>query len=295
MNMNSQKLDFITTDEYTADDVKRVQFTSVELLKKIVEIFHKHNIEYIVAHGTLLGLIRHEGKFIPWDDDCDLFVFDWCYSRAIEILRRELPENMIVHNRRTDPIYWCKWTKIRDAHSYTEETLWKIDSKFKYHGICIDLLRATPSTNGEYRELVFKRKLHKRRKWVAKKRKKRISLFKKIRWRIGDLYYAFAHLLHKIICLCDKKKIIIANKDTVIEATFKTKDVFPLQYYNFEGLRVLGPKNPDGVLKSLYGDYMKIPNIERISREQHASIWDTEKNYTEYIEKSPSLPAKYVL
>ncbi len=265
MNNKTEILDFITTEKYTKEDVKRVQTTSVALMSKIVSIFDEHNIEYIVAHGTLLGLIRHEGKFIPWDDDCDLFVFDWCYPRAIEILRRELPHDMIVHNKRTDPIYWCKWTKIRDMHSDAEESLWKIDRKFRYHGICIDLLRATPSTVGEYKKLVFERKLEMRRKKIAKKKKskKKTPLLRIIRWAIGNIYYGLIHIYYKIMCHFNKSKIIIANKDTVIETTFKQKDVFPLKRYVFEGVSVLGPKNPDGVLKSMYGDYMKLPPLEK--------------------------------
>lgn len=265
MDIKSEALDFVTTEKYTKEDVKKVQEKSIELLKKIVEIFDRYNIEYIVAHGTLLGLIRHQGKYIPWDDDCDLFVFDWCYPRAIEILRRELPEDMIVHNKRTDPIYWCNWTKIRDAHSDAEESLWKIDRKFRFHGICIDLLRATPSTTGEYKKIRFERKMRKRRDKIAKirKSKKNISASTKIRWKIGTLYYKILHVFYKFWCFFDRTKIIIANKDTVIETTFKLKDVFPLKKYVFEGVDVLGPKNPDGVLKSMYGDYMKLPPLEK--------------------------------
>lgn len=274
MGIQKEQLDFVTTEEYTKEDVKRVQNISVELLKKIVAIFDKHNIEYIVAHGTLLGLIRHAGSFIPWDDDCDLFVFDWCYPRAIEILRRELPEDMIVHNRRTDPIYWCKWTKIRDAYSDAEESLWKIDSKFKYHGICIDLLRVTPSTMGEYNKLLFERKYNKRRAKITKKRnsKKKKPLKRIIRWKLADYYYDFKKWFYNVMSRINKKEIFIANKDTVIEAMFERKDVFPLKKYVFEGVEVLGPQNPDGVLKSLYGNYMQIPPYEK--RKPHFSKVD---------------------
>ncbi len=264
MNKTVEKLDFVTTEEYTKEDVKRVQTKSVEMMAKIVELFDKYGIEYIIAHGTLLGLIRHEGKYIPWDDDCDLFVFDWCYPRAIEILRRELPEDMVVHNRRSDPIYWCNWTKIRDINSDAEESLWKIDRKFKYHGICIDLLRATPSTTGEYSKIIFERKYEARKEKLTKKRKKKNKpIAKRIRWALGDIYYGLIYAYYKFMCLFKKTKIIIANKDTVIETSFKQKDVFPLKKYVFEGVEVSGPKNPDGVLKSMYGDYMQVPPLEK--------------------------------
>lgn len=261
-----EQLDFATTEEYPKEAVKKVQEVSLRLMEKIVKIFHENNIDYIIAHGTLLGMIRHNGHFIPWDDDCDLFVFDWCYARAIELLRRELPDDMIVHNKCTDPIYWCRWTKIRDTHSDTYESLWVIDRKMKYHGICIDLLRATPMTRGRYRRYLWGKAYKEKKKELKanapkKKNKKLYSKYKKRMKRFkffGKLKLKFGSLLARF----DRTKLIVANYKTIIEGSFKYRDVFPLQNATFEGVEVKIPRNPDGVLKALYGDYMEIPPFE---------------------------------
>ncbi len=265
-------IEFVVTEEYTEADIERVQQKSKAMMKTIIDILNKHNIDYMVAHGTLLGMIRHQG-FIPWDDDCDLFLFDWQYARAIELLRRELPPDMMVHNRRTDPIYWPMWTKIRDIHSDTYETLWEMDRKFRYHGICIDLLRVTPSSEGEYRygklrdQWIRKRRNAKKKFAAIRSRKKKVKAAIKYPLRVLRFHYK----IHKYDRLCKKydKKLLIANKGTVIEGAFDYDATFPLKEYEFEGITVKGPKDPDKILRGLYGNYMELPPLE--SRRSHYS------------------------
>lgn len=43
------------------------------LLKKVTQLFEKHDVMYFINAGTLLGAVRHQG-FIPWDDDIDLII-----------------------------------------------------------------------------------------------------------------------------------------------------------------------------------------------------------------------------
>ena len=257
-------IEFYTTESYGLEDIEKTQKKSVEMMSVIVDIFERHGIDYIIAHGTLLGLIRHNG-FIPWDDDCDLFVFDWDYARAIELLRRELPDDMIVHNRRTDPIYWPGWTKIRDLYSDTYESLWAIDRKFKYHGICVDILKVTVEDKFEYEngeqidtlKQSLKEKQNKKLKYAASH-----SLLKYSKNLAGIL--SDKKQLEKLEKEQKQstKKVCIGNKGTIIECFFDLDDALPAKKKVFEGVEVAVPNNPDGVLHSMYGDYMKMPDLE---------------------------------
>lgn len=61
---------------------ENVKFTKTTVLNEMYEllfdldkIFIKHNIQYFISSGTLLGYKRHKG-FIPWDNDVDVCIFD---------------------------------------------------------------------------------------------------------------------------------------------------------------------------------------------------------------------------
>ncbi|MGI6220694.1 MAG: LicD family protein [Coriobacteriales bacterium] len=246
--------EFYLSKEYGLADLQRTQDRSVEMMKVIVDIFEKNCIDYCLAHGTLLGLVRH-GDFIPWDDDVDLFVFDNDYARAIQALRRFLPQDMVVHNKRVDPIYWPPWTKIRDVGSDTYESLWVIDRRMKYHGICVDILHVTPA-----------RKLPKQEDETGKRGGLR-GLFSKKEPEPQAMAADEEQRDYEPLGFGEYPSVgqgltCIANMDTVIECTFDYDDVFPTKKAVFRGIEVAVPNNPDGVLSSMYGDYMRLPDLE---------------------------------
>ena len=57
------------------------------LLKKVITLLELHNQEYTMIGGALLGLIRHNCSFVPWDDDVDLFVRPFSHSLLPGLIR----------------------------------------------------------------------------------------------------------------------------------------------------------------------------------------------------------------
>jgi phosphorylcholine metabolism protein LicD len=66
---------------------------SIKTMMKLKKIFDKHNIEYWLDEGTLLGAIR-EKKFIEWDHDIDFGVWSETIPK-ITLLFNELRDSEI--------------------------------------------------------------------------------------------------------------------------------------------------------------------------------------------------------
>jgi lipopolysaccharide cholinephosphotransferase len=62
---------------------------SIKLLKSVVVLLQKHNIDYYLDFGTLLGAVRDKG-FIPWDNDIDISLLDAKDYKKIPFILEEL-------------------------------------------------------------------------------------------------------------------------------------------------------------------------------------------------------------
>ena len=59
-----------------------------KMLQESILFFEKHDIEYVIVYGTMLGAIRHKG-FIPWDDDIDIGMTRDNYNKFVMLLKKE--------------------------------------------------------------------------------------------------------------------------------------------------------------------------------------------------------------
>lgn len=80
------------------------------LLKLLVffdEVCRKHNIDYWIDGGTLLGAVRHDG-FIPWDDDIDVCILDEDFDKMLVALKSELKtkkDYILYNSHRPYPVF----------------------------------------------------------------------------------------------------------------------------------------------------------------------------------------------
>ena len=61
----------------------------LKLFREVDEICREHNLRYVLAGGSLIGALRHEG-FVPWDDDVDLYMPRSDWEKFIEICKTEI-------------------------------------------------------------------------------------------------------------------------------------------------------------------------------------------------------------
>lgn len=267
-------IDFPVTSSYTKEDIKKVQQILLVMAEKITGILDRHNIKYFITFGTLLGAVRHQG-FVPWDDDFDFFLFDEEYDEAMEYLREELPDWLIVHDDKIDKICWSYWSRIKDLNTITQAIRFPDDNLYQYKGICIDLYRLKKSKKTEARLNI----LRENREYFLRKCEKGL---------IND-DFCKRKVLEIDKEITKEKQIICNEKETneelyyfvVLTKYIKPEDIFPLRKYVFEGYEFWGPHNADSILKQAYGDYMSPPAYDK--RMAH---------YSEVIYKDPMFEYK---
>lgn len=241
--------------------LRRAQLRMLEILKVVDAICTKHEIEYTLCCGSLLGAVRH-GGFIPWDDDIDINVTREDLAKLRKILPRELPSHLVYQDYFTDPYYPTPIAKVRERDSYMYEE--PCTDRLKEKGIFIDLIPIEEVPN-----LAWKAKLD----------------------------YWYGHCLRGIHHYVDTKDTILSwivlpfawgltaltrltNKFRHIDqlahvygfqayGALQKKDYYPIKRMSFEGFQACVPNNPDAVLTALFGDYMQLPPEDK--RRVHSS------------------------
>ena len=102
-------------DLHTLTQEERMQLQQHlrQMYVEVERICSKHHLDVMLAYGSILGAVRHEG-FIPWDDDIDLYMPRKDYDLFFSKYAKELPENYITYapNLLNGPIY--RFGKIVD-------------------------------------------------------------------------------------------------------------------------------------------------------------------------------------
>lgn len=259
------------------DELKDVQQIEISILKTVTDLCDKHDIEYFIIGGTLLGAVRHRG-FIPWDDDIDIGMNRNEYDRFISLMPEILPDDLFMQSPLTEKDDPFPYVKIRKTG--TEFVEYCNRNKNMHRGIYLDVFPFdnVPDNETEYRHL-FERvqrmaKLYSLRHVpdITIPPRNLTSYFKYITRRM--IYYLMKLVPSEIITI--KLETIMRsynNKDTSSVAClffpdFKTEHVsksnlYPLKEYDFGDLKVKGPENYDIYLKTHYGNYMILPNQEK--------------------------------
>lgn len=85
-------------------ELRALQLKELDILKYFRDFCDSRSITYYVCGGCLIGSLRY-GKFIPWDDDADVFMPRADYERFIKEYLYENPSERFVLLNETDETF----------------------------------------------------------------------------------------------------------------------------------------------------------------------------------------------
>lgn len=271
--------------------VREVQYKILEIMKYIDKVCRENDITYFIMGGTALGAVRH-GGFIPWDDDLDIFMTPVEYAKFKTAMEKDGNPKFIIQEWRTTEKY-LEYAKVRmNGTTFIEESF--KDRKDMHHGIYVDImmLHKVPADNYHIHKKVY----------CASKFVTLYALTQR-NWRPKSCAQAMVVSLLKILpCQMIAKwcyKQIYKYEDMtsgfmwcywITPAKFRS-GFFDKSFFEepvdipFEDTVLYGSKHIKEYLEYRYGDYMKFPSEEAQRAAVHAMVWDTTKDYSEYLSK----------
>lgn len=275
-----------------------------DLLKIFIDFCDENKLTYFLVGGTLLGAIRHKG-FIPWDDDIDVAMPREDYDKFIVLASKHYTKDKDVffQNYRTDKHYPYVFSKLRDSNTTFIEKLYKhVDMN---HGVYIDIFPIDGiSKNSNEKKKKMDRIVMQKAfvfflSWpINLMRKPRLKFFlTDILIDIALLPFCLLNINNWSKKVYEKSMKKISVKESKYVANMQCGDyriknnIYPTylldEYIDwpFEDLVAKVPKNYDEFLKLSYGDYMKLPPIEKQIGHHYNSGYDMHKSYREYLKK----------
>lgn len=256
------------------EQLEKVHKLQLQLALQVKEICRKHELNYFLIAGTLLGAVRHQG-FIPWDDDLDIGFLRKDYEKFIRIAEKELPPKVFLQTWDTDKNFGLPFAKLRlNGTVYIE----KIASKTKGHkGIYIDIF---PFDNvpGQF----ISRSRHSAVTYILKK-----LLAAKIGYKGSEknnfakkaIYHAFQIIsqalpqeLLKFLLYKEITKYNRVSSDYIVaiggaygykKETIRAEWICNLKEVLFEKEEFLIPVDYHNYLSYFYGDYMQPPPLHK--------------------------------
>lgn len=244
--------------------------TQLDILLSVDRFCKQHSICYFLTYGTLIGAIRHKG-YIPWDNDIDISMPRPDYERFIQLYNTEKEKKYYVISPDLDQSYPYPFAKICDPNTHLVEF-----SSIKYNiGINIDLfpIDGLPKNEKEAKAHYWKINLYRNLLNIKKIELdfKRRSLIKNIFLALSKtvlFVISYNYLIKKINHLF----VTYNYSDCLYAADLNFGNVnrrLPKKIFEscisveFEGYLFNAPIGYDLWLKSIYGDYMQLPPIEK--------------------------------
>ena len=266
---------------------KRLFAVLLDLLVQFDNVCKKHNLQYFLCGGTLLGAIRHDG-FIPWDDDIDVEMPRTDYEKFVK-LGTEFGAPYYLENPHTDKYYAFSHTRLINDNTTALNPIFAFQPM--HHGVWISIFpvdhwleddienfKAIDRLN--YENSTYMRLTN---PWLDEKNRERIR-----KWSGRDPVEVYDEI-HRIASRYNSietkysRRIVITMLKTL--QLYYTEDFAASIPHPFEGYEFQIPVGWDRMLRIKYGDYMQLPPLEKRGNWHSTTIFDPDVPYTEFLEE----------
>lgn len=271
----------------TSDDAKALKRCLLEIYHVVADICESHGLTIMLAGGSCLGAVRHQG-FIPWDDDLDVMMPRPDYERFVKLceqgclgtqyefrcpmgkedsistfLKVYYKDSRMDTLDNSNPIYpsgcfldvfpvegYSRYTRVNKMKGWLADSIRLIANMVLNTGPMTEKQKALYASNKELGQMMKRRRL------------------------LGKLFSFVSHKrwmrwYDRLVCNKDMSGLvgIPTGRKRYNGEVFDSSVFFPPIDSIFEGIRVKIPADYDLYLTNLYHDYMTIPPVEK--RESH--------------------------
>lgn len=262
------------------------------LFKEIDSICKKHSLRYVMAGGTLLGVVRNEG-FLPWDDDMDILMPRDDWERFVEVCKTELPACRVLSDVVLDRKFTNSFPRYGDTTGCAIHKHQIIADDVAGEVIDVFTLDPIADTEEAHRKYVIHMMIYSDLVNLG-------AVFGN-RWDVPTHLYLKYLLMYIFLgkdrTLSKLEKILFSYREEECSRyvmrwggcpfLFDKDMMFPVKYKKFEGLDVMVPNHTNAYLTWHYGDEWSYvpPHGEREAHDtinlEEGSYEDLRKDYME--------------
>ena len=265
--------------EYDEITLKKVQQTELVILKDFIKVCEENNLTWFGDAGTGIGALRHKG-FIPWDDDIDVVLPRKDFNKMIEVFKRDYSDKYTIANVETMENYPLMTTRLMlKGTKFVEEPLKNLKCEL---GIFLDIY---PYDNIPDNDDELKKQAKCAWFWSKVLILRHVAFpvlpYKGLKAKLTHAITGLIHagmvvfrISHKWIagkCLeianmyndTETKRIAFLFDTSPYWHIMSKDEIFPLEMYDFEDIKVPLPACEDKKLRKMYGDYMQLSPEEK--------------------------------
>ncbi len=257
----------------TQAEIRNIQ---LDMLDSLVEYLGMNGLRYYLSGGTLLGAVRHKG-YIPWDDDIDINIPRTDCEELFRLCKGKIGKYVLCQGGENDHYSKrCFWYRLYNPNVIVESYMGGVAKEPYYMPLYIDIFPIDGFPKSNLMTKVFCYRLILQCKILLVAANDKVigkTVFRKL---LHYLAYIPIHLIgYRFWCrhflnLAQRYKFDESDyvgATTIVhylprEKMEKTSYLNPITM-DFEGRKYKCPGSYDTYLKSLYGDYLKLPPVEK--------------------------------